>query len=90
MAIQLNELGNVPLDLNGPPYKTIELKIPHCFACTKSGGVMVVRHVDLDSYICRGNYVQDVWPQMSPAQRDKIIAWRTGIYMCDSCFGKEV
>jgi len=50
--------------------------------------VVAVSKKDLTAYY-QGALVQDVWPEMAPADREKIIGWRSGVWYCDDCFPKE-
>jgi len=37
----------------------------------------------------QGENVQDIWIEASDQYREKMIALRSGIYICDDCFPKD-
>jgi len=58
-----------------------------CMACKGTRSVTVFEH-DIKKHH-RGALVQDVWPDMSSDDREVMIAYRTGMYMCPSCWGAD-
>ena len=56
--------------------------------CKACGIVETVPHVlqkDWQHYIAGNAFVQDIWPDMSPASRKVLIANRTGYFVCTNC-----
>ena len=51
-----------------------------CFVCKETEHVTVTIE-DLERYLA-GTLIQNVWPKMSPDQREVVISARTGFYMC--------
>ena len=59
-----------------------------CSECHKSY-VVKVYAIDYDNYITNGEFVQDVWPDMTPDEREIIINSRVGgPYYCAPCWDK--
>lgn len=58
-----------------------------CNECNTLHHVTVTEQ-DLHRYTCAAadESVQDIWPTMTDADREVLIASRTGHYLCDSCW----
>tara|TARA_R100000808_G_C2096129_1_gene114801 strand:+ start:395 stop:625 length:231 start_codon:yes stop_codon:yes gene_type:complete len=65
-------------------WKTATLK---CVMCRRSEEVEY--DPDRSKRHIQGENVQDVWVEASKQYREKMIALRTGIYICDDCFPKD-
>jgi hypothetical protein len=75
------KLGEIPQH----PLDSMECDITLTARCIT--GLCPPRHVHtLNSRVARyveGELVQEVWPELSTAQREAVIGWRTGSYLCD-------
>ena len=56
-----------------------------CMECKNIRGPVVVDQTAWRAYLRDALLVQDVFPDLSPDERDVLIGDRTGIYLCPKC-----
>ena len=39
----------------------------------------------IERYMAGDEYVQDVWPEYDTWNREIILGWKTGVFMCQEC-----
>ena len=59
-----------------------------CRTCSTSNSVDV-HPDDYRNYIYNNQLVQNVWPDLSPSQREIIMGHSNNFYLCDTCWGDE-
>jgi len=56
-----------------------------CHACTTTNSIDV-HPDDYRNYIYNNQLVQNVWPDLSPSQREIIMGHSNNFYLCDVCW----
>lgn len=56
-----------------------------CTTCKQIETVKNITFIDWLRYV-NGELVQNVWPQLTDAEREVIIGFRTEMYICSNCW----
>lgn len=59
-----------------------------CHTCTTTNSIDV-HPDDYRNYIYNNKLIQNVWPDLSPSQREIIMGHSNNFYLCDTCWGDE-
>lgn len=59
-----------------------------CRTCHTSNSIDV-HPDDYRNYLYNNQLVQNVWPDLSPSQREIIMGHSNNFYLCDTCWGDE-